>query len=297
MDSLRVFAALVLACAGIHFSGCGAGVGKADASKVPAKTTESGAADRNDSLKGKLVLTGSSTIAPLCAEIGKRFEKRHPEVRVDVQTGGSSRGIADASTGLADIGMSSRALKKEEEEGRVSHTMALDGVCFLVHKENSVKELSNEQLLGIFTGKITNWNDVGGKDAAIIVINRADGRSEVELVTHFFKFKPEDIKAQVIAGENQQGIKTLSRNQDAIIYMSIGMSESEAARGATIKLLPLGGVAASVENVKNKTYPLSRPLVLITKTNPKPLAKAFIEYALSADVQDLVKDLSFVSIK
>src|SRR5215831_16948251 len=140
----------------------------------------------------KVVLTGSSTIAPLAAELGKKFEAAHPGVRIDVQTGGSSRGIADAKRSLADIGMSSRALKDDEKEGLATHVLALDGVCFLVHKDNPVAELTNAQIVDIFTGKATNWKSVGGKDAPITVINRADGRSELELFTHHFKLKPTD---------------------------------------------------------------------------------------------------------
>jgi phosphate transport system substrate-binding protein len=130
-----------------------------------------------DQLTGKLVITGSSTIAPLIAEIGKRFESSHPGVRVDVQAGGSSRGIADAREGLADIGMSSRLLKEQEKDGLVSYLFARDGVCFLVHKNNPVSELSDQQIRDIFTGKIANWKQIGGRDAPITVINRADGMS------------------------------------------------------------------------------------------------------------------------
>lgn len=245
----------------------------------------------------KVTLTGSSTIAPLVAELGRKFEAANSGVRIDVQTGGSSRGIADAKRGLADIGMSSRALKDDEKEGLTASVFAMDGVCFLLHKDNPVATLSQDQIAAIFTGKTTNWKDVGGKDAPITVINRADGRSEVELVTHHFKLKPADIKASLIAGDNEQGIKTLTGNPDAIIYMSVGTSEQDAARGAPVKLLPLAGVKASVENVKNGTYPLSRPLVLITGATLKPTAKKFLDYTLSADAQPLIREFSFVPNK
>jgi phosphate transport system substrate-binding protein len=242
----------------------------------------------------KVILTGSSTIAPLAAELGKKFEKAHPGVRIDVQTGGSSRGIADARRGLADIGMSSRSLKDEEKEGLTSHVLALDGVCFLVHRDNPVSELSNAQIVDIFTGKTSTWKAVGGKDAPITVINRADGRSELELFTHHFKVKTTDLKASLIAGDNEQGIKTLAGNPDAIIYMSVGTSEQDAARGVPIKLLPLEGVRASVANVRNGTFPFSRPLVLVTGATLKPTAQRFLDFVLSADAQPLIQEFSFV---
>ena len=250
-----------------------------------------------DQLTGKLVITGSSTIAPLIAEIGKRFESLNPKVRVDVQTGGSSRGITDAKQGLADIGMSSRLLKDEEKADLVTYILARDGVCFLVHKSNPIEALTDQQIVDIFTGKITNWKQVGGRDAAVTVINRADGRSELELFSHYFKVKPMDIKAHLIAGDNEQGIKTLAGNPHAIIYMSVGTSEYDAAQGIPIKLLPLGGVTASTANVRNETFPFARPLVLVAKPNPKPLTKEFVDFALSPKVHDLIEELSFVPIK
>jgi len=251
----------------------------------------------SEQLSGKLVITGSSTMAPLIVEIGKRFESLHPKVRVDVQTGGSSRGITDAKQELADIGMSSRLLKDEEKADLVTYILARDGVCFLVHKSNPIEALTDQQIVDIFTGKITNWKQVGGRDAAVTVINRADGRSELELFSHHFKVKPMDIKAHLIAGDNEQGIKTLAGNPHAIIYMSVGTSEYDAAQGIPIKLLPLGGVAASTANVRNETFPFARPLVLVVKSNPNPLTKEFIDFALSPKVHDLIDELSFVPIK
>ena len=243
----------------------------------------------------KLVITGSSTIAPLMAEIGKRFEQTHPGVRVDVQTGGSSRGIADARQGVADIGMASRALK-EDENDLYAFAIAQDGICIILHQENPIANLSDEQVVAIYTGKINNWKDAGGNDAPITVVNKAEGRSTLELFLHYFKLKNTDIKADVIIGDNQQGIKTVAGNPDAIGYVSIGSAEYDATHGVPIKLLPIGGVAASIENVKNGAFPLSRPLNLVTKTAPEGLAKQLIEFAQSESVHDIIREQYFVPI-
>ncbi|HYE37353.1 phosphate ABC transporter substrate-binding protein [Methylocaldum sp.] len=243
----------------------------------------------------KLVLTGSSTVAPLAGEIGKRFEALHPGVRVDVQSGGSSRGINDARSGTADIGLVSRALKPEEQDLR-SFTIALDGIGLIVHQANPVKELSPKQIVDIYTGKITHWKQVGGADAPITVVNKAEGRSTLELFLHHFQLKSTDIKAQVVIGDNQQGIKTVAGNPDAIGYVSIGSAEYEAGHGTPIKLLPLDGVAASVENVRNGRFPLSRPLNLVTRNEPAEWIKEFIEFARSEQVHDLVEAQYFVPL-
>src|SRR5207253_2388920 len=109
-------------------------------------------------------------IAPLAGEIGKRFEARHPGVRVDVQTGGSARGASDLRQGLNDIGMLSRPLNDDEKDLH-AFAIANDGVCIILHKSNPVAALSDAQVVDIYTGKTTNWKDVGGRDATITVVN------------------------------------------------------------------------------------------------------------------------------
>lgn len=245
----------------------------------------------------KLVLTGASTIAPLVSEIAKRYEAANPGIRIDVQTGGSSRGIADARSGLADIGMASRHLKPEEQPGLREHLLARDGVCFLVHKDNPVNALSNAQLLDLYTGKIRNWKDVGGLDAPVTVINRADGRSELELFSQYFKVKPEQLKADLVVGDNAQGMKTLAGNPNAIVYMSVGTSEYELKLGLPIKILPLDGIAASTKTVADGSFPMGRPLNLVTQPTPSAAALAFIAYAQSPTVHDLVRAQSFVPVE
>jgi phosphate transport system substrate-binding protein len=243
----------------------------------------------------KLVLTGASTIAPLAAEIGERFESVRPGARVDVQTGGSSRGINDARQGLSDIGLVSRPLKDDEKD-LIAFPIARDGVCVILHKSNSVASLTDAQVVGIYTGRIANWKEVGGKDAPITVVNKAEGRSTLELFCHYYKLKNADIKAHVLIGDNAQGIKTVAGNVDAISYVSIGTAEYEAGQGTAIKLLPVGGVAATIENVGNGSFPLSRPLNLVVKKTPEGLAKDYIEFAKSEKVHDLVRGQYFVPI-
>lgn len=260
---------------------------------VPASAgAEKAAADQ---LTGKLVITGASTLAPLIAEIGKRFESLYPAVRIDVQSGGSSRGVADARQGLSDIGMVSRAMK-EDERDLSTFPVARDGVCPILHQENPVQALTDEQVVAIYTGKITNWKAVGGTDAAITVVNKADGRSTLEVFLHYFKLKNVDVKAQVVIGDNEQGVKTVAGNHNAIGYVSIGTAEYDAAHGVPIKLLPIGGVAASTESVQKGVFPLSRTLHLVTRSAPSGLAKAFIEYAQSKAVHDLIKQQYFVPL-
>lgn len=242
-----------------------------------------------------LVITGSSTVAPLVSEIAKRYEAEHPGVRIDVQTGGSSRGIADARSKVADIGMVSRSLKSEEAD-LTAHSIAQDGVTVILHRDNPVRSLTDRQIVDIYTDRINNWQEVGGKNAPITVVNKAEGRSTLELFANYFKLKTTDIKADTIIGDNEQGIKTVAGNPNAIGYVSVGAAEYNANNQTPIKLLPVNGVEASTETVRNGTFPLSRPLNLVALGTPQPQAQEFINYARSSQVQDLVETQYFVPI-
>ncbi len=247
------------------------------------------------SAENKLSMTGSSTVAPLALEIAKRFESQNPGVRIDVQTGGSGRGIADARNGTADVGLVSRSLKADESDLQ-GHTIALDGVAVILHKSNPVGNLSNAQIVGIYTGTIQNWKEVGGKDQKITVVNKAEGRSTLELFAQYFGLKNSQIKAQVVIGDNQQGIKTVAGNPGAIGYVSIGSAEFEIENGVPLKMLSMNGVKPNTENVRNGSFPLSRPLLLVTKGVDTDLRKKFLSFSKSPAVYDLVKEQYFVPI-
>lgn len=246
--------------------------------------------------EGKLVITGSSTMAPLVADMGNRFEARHPGYRIDVQTGGSSRGMADVMNGLADIGMVSRSLKTQERDvyGAV---VALDGIGIVLHASNPVQELTDEQIRGIYTGAITDWSQVDGLPGRITVVNKAQGRSTLELFLQYFQLANRDIHPHVVIGDNEQGIKTVAGNPNAIGYVSIGTAYYDAEHGVPIRLLPLNRIPASLETVRDRTFPLSRPLTLVTKSPPAGLTKTFIEFSQSVQVHDLILKHYFVPLQ
>ncbi|MBE9222529.1 phosphate ABC transporter substrate-binding protein [Cyanobacterium stanieri LEGE 03274] len=248
-----------------------------------------------DILTGRLIITGSSTVAPLVSEIGKKFEGENPDVRIDVQTGGSSRGISDVRNGIADIGMVSRGITPEEDDLSF-HSIAQDGVGIIIHQDNPIDSLSDEQVKQIFTGEISNWQEVGGKDAPITVVNKAEGRSTLELFLDYFVLTNSQIKPSVVIGDNQQGIKTVEGNSFAIGYVSIGTAEFSINNNVPIKLLPLDEIGATRDNVANGSFPLSRPLNLVTNGEEDFLTQTFINYSQSAEVHDLIKKQDFVTL-
>lgn len=246
-----------------------------------------------DALAGHLLITGSSTAAPLVSAMAKRFEAHHPGVSIEVQTGGSGRGIADARQGRADIGMVSRALG-EAEQDLVGAPIARDGVALIVHKSNPVRALSDDQVIGIYTGKFTNWKQLGGRDAPILTVAADDRRSSAELFGHYFHLTRDAIKAQRTVGDNALRVKLLAENPSAIVYMSVGEAERAAHAGTPIRALPVAGVEATSRNIRNGNFPISRPLTLVTRAEPVGLAKAFVDYCVSSQVTDIVIAFDFV---
>ena len=244
----------------------------------------------------KLMVTGSSTVAPILLELAKMYEKQHAGVRIDVQSGGSSRGVADAKQGLADFGMISRDLKPEDSplEG---FPIARDGIAIIVHKSNPLRAIQGATVKQIFQGKIRSWKELQGADKPIVVITKAEGRSTLELFLAYFGLKNSEIKASAVIGDNEQGIKMVMGNPQAIAYVSIGTAESQAANGAPIKLLSLDGVPASIAEVTGGRYPLSRTLNLVApKPVTKSLARNFLDFVRSQEAEPVIKELHFVPI-
>lgn len=245
--------------------------------------------------KQRIVVTGSSTLAPLVSDAAKRFEQSHPGVQIDVQTGGTSRGIKDARQGIAEIGMVSRDLK-EDEKDLARFPVAYDGVTLLVHRSNPVATLTDQQVRDIFTGKFSNWKALGGNDERIVLVNKAEGRSTLEVFLAHFGLRNSDIKPNVVIGENLQGIKTVAANPSAIAYVSIGSATVSRDEGVPIKLLSLNGVNPTLSNVQTKTFPLTRTLHLITGPGTTATARQFVQYLQSGSADDLVKTHYFVPL-
>lgn len=245
----------------------------------------------------KLIITGASTIAPLVSELGKRFEKQHPGTRIDVHTGGSARGLADARQGLSDIGMVSEDLTPEEQKGMQVFLIGRDGVSIIVHADNPLDKIVSKQVVAVYTGKFKNWKDLGGKDAPITLVHKAEGRSTLTLFLHYFGIDNKAVIADVVVGDDQQGIKTVAGNPNAIGYVSIGSAEQDIKQGVKVKLLTLDGVKASSATVEDQSFPLLRQLNLVTKGQPTELTKQFIDFAQAQENYDIFHKENFVPAK
>mmetsp|Transcript_29638 Transcript_29638/g.58602 ORF Transcript_29638/g.58602 Transcript_29638/m.58602 type:complete len:233 (-) Transcript_29638:2985-3683(-) len=225
-------------------------------------------------------------------EISKLFEEQDDAPRVFVETGGSSKGIADLRKELTDIAMVSRPLKSEETD-LTAHTIARDGIAALIHGDNGVDEISQEDLRGIFTGEISNWSEVGGEDKAIVVVSKGEGSATSVVMNTFLGITADQVKGDLVAAENAQMIKTVSLTPDSIGYVSIGAASVEIGFGVPLKLVALGDVPATLENVSNGSYQATRPLNLVTTQEIGPEMAALIEFSKSAAVTGVISELSY----
>lgn len=240
-------------------------------------------------------LAGSSTIAPVMLEIAKLFEQSGDAPRVFVETGGSSKGIIDLRKGLANIAMVSRPLKPREAD-LSAHIIARDGIAALLHAKNPVTEISKQQLRAIFTGDITNWAELGGTDSDIIVISKGEGRATSVVFNAFLEVTADQIRGDLVAAENAQMIKTVSLIPDSIGYVSIGAALMDMSFGVPVKLVALGPVAATLENVANDSYTAIRPLNLVTEAEVSPSIRDLIEFSSTEAVSSIIRDLSYTPV-
>lgn len=245
-------------------------------------------------LSGNLKLAGSTSVQPLAEELAMKFMELNREVKVDVAGGGSGAGVESAGNGVADIGMASREIKDKETANYPEIkpiVIAQDGITVIVNNANGISDLTLDQVKDIFAGKITNWQDLGGKDTGITVINREEGSGTrgafAEIVLGEDKF------TEKAAIQNSTGaVKTaVSADENAIGYISMG-SMSEDVKG-----LKIGGVEPSTNNAKSGQYPIARPFNFIVKGDAQGLAKAFIDWVLDSEGQEIVVKEGFVSVK
>ena len=253
------------------------------ASAAPA-ATEAPATTAAAKLSGTVATDGSTSMEKVIGALGEAFMEANPDTTFTYNPTGSGSGIQAVQEGRCDIGLSSRALKDAEKEAGLTETvLAYDGIAMIVNPANPVEDLSLEQIADIYTGKITNWSEVGGNDSQIVLIGREAGSGtrggfeEIVGVVDACQYRQE-------LSSTGDVITTVAQNPDAIGYASL------AAVKDTVKALKVAGVAPTEATVKDGTYTIQRPFVLATKTGEKlnDVAQAFFDYATSADVGEII---------
>jgi len=255
-------------------------------------------------------IKGSDTMVNLGQAWAEKYMEESPEDFVAVTGGGSGTGLSSLISGSCDIAMSSRnikdkeiALAKQKGINPFEIRIALDGLAVVTSPANPVGKLTLEQLAGIFTGRISNWKEVGGKDERIVILSR-----EVNSGTHvYFKEhvlrnnntngKEEFAPSALMLSSSQAIADEVAANPSAIGYYGMGYISSKQKTIAVARDDKAEYVEPSIENVLSGKYPISRPLFLYTNDQPQGLIKKFVDYALSKEGQDIVVKTDFVPVK
>mgnify|MGYP003071469855 CR=1 FL=1 len=236
------------------------------------------------SVSGTVSTDGSTSMEKVIGALSESYMAANKDVTVNYNPTGSGAGITAVQEGTCDIGLSSRALKDEEKAAGLKETvLAYDGIAIIVHPDNPVSDLSIEQIAKLYTGEITNWKDVGGSDGEVVLIGReaASGtRDGFESITGT-KDKCQYRQELTSTGDV---ITAVSQNPDAIGYASL------AAIKDSVKALSVDGVTPSETTVKDGSYPVQRPFVLVTVEGKalSAAAQSFFDYATSADAADII---------
>ena len=248
----------------------------------------SGSQDSN-----KITVSGSTSVGPVVEILGEDFTAKNEGISVEVQQIGSSAGIKNAIEGTSQIGMASRDLKDEEKASGLKETqIAIDGIAVITNKNNEVKDLTLEQVKDIYTGKITNWKEVGGKDAPIVVVSREDGSGTRDGFQENVGFESEELTKDAQISDGSGNIKSIVEgNENSIGYISFGYVDDQ------VNSLTIDGVELTVENVKENKYAIARPFLLVNKEDKiSEEGTKFIEFILSEEGQKIVEDKGFISI-
>lgn len=271
-------------CAGL-FAGCS----NSDSGTPSAEPTQTSSEPAK--LSGNVATDGSTSMEKIIGSLGEAFTEMNPDVNFTYNPTGSSTGIQAAIDGTVDLGLASRALKDEEKSnGAVENIVALDGVAVVVNPENGVTDLTVEQIAQIFTGEITNWSELGGADAEIAVFGREAGSGtrgafeEIVGVEDACKYTNEYSSTGDVIGN-------VASNPNGIGYASLSAVDD------TVKAVAVNGVTPSEDTVKDGSYEIQRPFVMVTKegTQLSEAAQAFLDFAMSADAAEIIAVAGAVS--
>ncbi|MDY4784034.1 phosphate ABC transporter substrate-binding protein [Pygmaiobacter massiliensis] len=266
---------LTAAMAATLLAGCG---GAASSSAPAAGSSAAGQA----ALSGKVATNGSTSMEKVIGALAEAFMMENGGVDVTYDPTGSGAGITAATEGTADIGLSSRGLK-ESETGLTAITVALDGIAIIVNNNNPIADLTVEQIKGLANGEVTNWKEVGGKDAPVVMIGREAGSGTRDGFESIIDVKDSCKYAQELTATGAI-IAAVAANENAIGYASLSAVDD------TVKAITVEGVEASETTVQDGSYKVQRPFNFVVKEGAEQSAavKAFIEFAESKEAADII---------
>ena len=284
---------IAMALAGVlalSMAACGAQSTETTATTAAATTAAAETAEAAK-LSGTVTLAGSTSMQKLCEAMIESFEESYPDITVTAEYTGSGAGLESLVGGKTDIGNASRALKDgEKESGAVENIVAIDGIAVITHTSNTVSDLTSQQLTDIYTGKITNWVDLGGADEAIVVLGREAGSGTRGAFEELLDVADQCAYAQELDSTGGVLAKVAS-TPGSIGYVSLDVVDG------TVKALSLDGVEPTEENIVAGSYKLSRPFVMATLgtiDEQNDLVKTWFNYVQSDEGQAVIKAMGLI---
>ncbi len=272
------------------FAGCGEQ--KDDSSSDSSSSSSSASSDAKSKSEGTVSTDGSTSMEKVIGALGEAFEEANKGISFTYNPTGSGSGIEAVTAGRCDIGLSSRALKDDEKsKGLKETTLALDGIAIIVNPQNSVSNLSLDDITKIYKGEVTNWKDVGGSDGEIVLIGREASSGTRDGFESITKTKDKCQYRQELTSTGDV-ITAVSQNPNAIGYASL------ASVKESVKAVSVDNVAPSEETVKDGSYVVQRPFVLVTKENEKlsDSAQKFFDYITSSDAASIISEAGAVPV-
>jgi phosphate transport system substrate-binding protein len=269
----KVLVSLLVGATVLTLAGCGS-------SGATTSTTETTKA----AISGEINGGGSTSVQKVIDAAGAEFTALNPDVKFTYSGTGSSDGIKGATAGTYSFGCASRDLKTEEEGSLTELIFAFDGIAVIVNPANTVKNLTTEQVQKIYMGEITNWNEVGGADSPIVVVSREDGSGTRGAFEELVKFE-EKLKPDATIKEGNGNVQTtVAGNANAIGYVSLTFVDK------TVTAIDVDSIKATVDNVKNKSYKISRPfLAIYDKSKVDDATMAFLDFLMTTEGQAIVE--------
>ena len=247
---------------------------------------------------GNISINGSTTVLPIAQKAAEAFMKEHPDAKISISGGGSGNGIKALIDKTTDIADSSRAIQPAEIEqakakgsSPVEFIVAFDCIVPIVHPTNPLKNITLDQLKGIYKGDIKNWKEIGGADKPIVIISRDTSSGTYEVWEEKVMKKERVFPGALLQASNGAVVQTVSNNPNAIGYIGVGYGDK------TVKLLSVNDIVGSKQTTLDKTFPISRPLYMYTPVPAAGEIKNFLDFVMSDKGQKLVEEEGFIPLK
>jgi phosphate transport system substrate-binding protein len=247
------------------------------------------------SLTGKLAISVTGREQALFEKASVKFEKLHPRVRVRFAATDGGDPLAAVADGSADIAVLGRTLKPEEKEW-TGTTVGWEGIAIMVNASNRVQEITLKQATDLFGGAAKTWDELGGLEARITVVNREEGKGVRPYLEQLLNLGGKFVNGKGVVEPDKEAIRFVSGNLNAVSYVNLSTGVGNVSVGVPIRLLAINKVDPEPANVSSGAYPLRRPIVVVTKTPPSPVVKVFVDFMLDKEGQKTVQEEDFVPL-